>query len=72
MSKEVNECLTCDAYDPDFGCTMPSLHLSYACPLEENDEEFEAACQSFIEYYGQQVMFANGEDDYPIEDDFPY
>lgn len=65
-----NECLTCDAYDPDLGCTMPCPDRSYACPFEENDEEFEAACQSFVS--GQLVMFANGEGDYPIEDDYPY
>ncbi len=45
MSRETNECLTCGAYDPDLGCTMPSMHLSYACPLEE-DEEFEEMLQS--------------------------
>lgn len=28
-----NPCLDCDCYDPDFGCTMPSLDRYYACPL---------------------------------------
>lgn len=65
MSKEVNECLTCDAYDPDLGCTMPSLHLSYACPLEENDEEFEATCQACGDLAGQMVIFRMEDDDYP-------
>ncbi len=64
MSKETNECLTCGAYDPDLGCTMPSIHLSYACPLEE-DKEFEAMLQSFGDRSLQLVTFANGEDDYP-------
>ena len=31
-----NPCLCCDCYDPDLGCTMPSVDLSYACPLEED------------------------------------
>lgn len=28
------ECLRCDCYDPDMGCTMPSVDKWYACPLE--------------------------------------
>lgn len=28
-----NPCLDCDCYDPDMGCTMPSLDLDYACSL---------------------------------------
>ncbi len=65
MSNEINECLTCYAYDPDFGCTMSGIDLTYGCPFQENDEEFEAACQSFADLSGQQFIFANGEDDYP-------
>lgn len=33
-----NPCLNCDCYNPDFGCTMPSIHRSYACSLESDDE----------------------------------
>lgn len=29
----MNECLDCDCYDEDFGCTMPSIDKWYACPL---------------------------------------
>lgn len=64
MSKEINECLTCDAYDPDLGCTMPSVDLSYACPYEE-DKEFEEMLQSCGDLPGQVVIFINDEDDYP-------
>ncbi len=62
MSKEINDCLTCDAYDPDLGCTMPSLHLSYACPLEEDDEEFEAMLQSMGVPLGDVINFGTEDD----------
>lgn len=65
MSKEVNECLTCDAYDPDLGCTIPSIDRSYACPYEENDEELEKMLQSLGVLPGQTVIFRNEDDDYP-------
>lgn len=38
MEKEKNTCLSCDCYDDDFGCTMPSIDRSYACPLESEEE----------------------------------
>ena len=34
MDNDKNQCLYCDCYDPDMGCTMPSIDKSYACPLE--------------------------------------
>lgn len=40
--KDVNECLNCDCYDEDFGCTMPSIDKWYACPLEADEEELRA------------------------------
>ena len=64
MFKEENEYLTCGAYDPDLGCTMPSIDLSYACPLEE-DEEFEEMLQSMGVPLGDVVNFGT-------EDDNPY
>lgn len=33
-SHNEDQCLTCDCYDPDRGCTMPSADKWYACPLE--------------------------------------
>ena len=33
-----NPCLNCGCYDPDFGCTMPSVDRAYACLLEDNDD----------------------------------
>lgn len=41
-----NECLYCDCYDEDFGCTMPSIDKWYACPLEMGEEEFRAIIAS--------------------------
>lgn len=37
MSK--NECLRCDCYDEDVGCTMPSIDKCYACSLYERETE---------------------------------
>ena len=39
--QEINSCLRCGAYDPDYeSCTIPSYERVYACPLhsEEYDE----------------------------------
>ena len=30
----MTDCLNCDCYNPDMGCTMPSVDKSYACLLE--------------------------------------
>lgn len=35
----MNECLSCDCYDEDYGCTMPSCDKGYACPIESLPEE---------------------------------
>lgn len=32
------DCFDCDCYDSDFGCTMPSIDLSYACSLSSDDD----------------------------------
>lgn len=32
--KYKNECLDCDCYNEDMGCTMPSVDQSYACALK--------------------------------------
>ena len=37
----MNECLTCDCYDEDVGCTMPSVDKCYACPLYECEDELK-------------------------------
>ena len=29
-------CLDCDCYDPDRGCTMPSIDRPYCCPDDES------------------------------------
>lgn len=40
MQKENDPCLTCDCYDSDMGCTMPSVDKAYACSLEDVDEAY--------------------------------
>ena len=37
----MNECLGCDYYDEDVGCTMPSIDKWYACPLCAREDEVE-------------------------------
>ena len=37
----MNECLNCDCYDEDFGCTMPHADKWYACPLYADEEELK-------------------------------
>ena len=54
--KSVNECLYCDCYDEDFGCTMPSMDKCYACPLEANDCGFgEQLCKVAVEALEKQI-----------------
>lgn len=40
MNDYYNPCLGCDCYDPDMGCTMPSLDLDYACSLYASEVDF--------------------------------
>ena len=44
------ECLRCDCYDSDFGCTCPSIDKWYACPLEP-----EPTAEDFITINAQIV-----------------
>lgn len=39
--RELNPCLGCDCWDPDMGCTMPSIHMSYTCHLADKSEVLE-------------------------------
>lgn len=39
MNNCKNPCYGCDCYDPDMGCTMPSVDRSYACSLENDEME---------------------------------
>ena len=47
---KINECLDCDCYDSDMGCTMPSTHKWYACPIESEKEENKQALQEYAEW----------------------
>ena len=35
----MNECLKCDCYDEDVGCTMPSIDECYTCSLYECEDK---------------------------------
>lgn len=48
MKREINPCLSCDAYDPDMGCLMPALHMWYACPIESEKEENKKMLEEYI------------------------
>lgn len=37
--REKNPCLGCDCYDPDMGCSMPSIDLWYACSIYDNSRD---------------------------------
>ena len=37
----MNECLKCNCYDEDVGCTMPSIDKWYACPLYADEDELK-------------------------------
>lgn len=43
MKPNTNPCLGHGCYDPDLGCTIPSIDRWYACPLipEPGPEDFE-------------------------------
>ena len=36
--QKINPCYGCDCWDPDMGCTMPSIHKPYACGLNDEQE----------------------------------
>lgn len=62
-NQNINECLTCDCYDPDMGCTMPSKDMDYACPLEINTvtEFFMAMIPPTTTHQQKQVTVVKGK-----------
>lgn len=44
--KECNNCLYCDCYDGDMGCTMSSIDEIYACPDETQKCEYSKYTES--------------------------
>ena len=47
----MRECNNCDCYDPDFGCTMPSIDKWYACPIESKLPENQEMLKEMIEFH---------------------
>lgn len=45
----MNECLTCGCWDSDLGCTMPSIDMWYACPIEAEKPENQRALAEWVE-----------------------
>lgn len=48
MTIEINPCLGCGAYDIDMGCTMPSIDMWFACPIESEKEENQKLLEEYI------------------------
>ncbi len=48
----MDECIFCGCYDPDLGCTCPSVDKFYACPLEPEltEEDFKSIEDKEISY----------------------
>lgn len=44
----MNECLYCDCYDEDFGCTMSSIDKEYACPLRYKNKGYKILMEFFM------------------------
>lgn len=40
--RDVNPCFGCGCWNPDTGCTMPSIDRSYACWLEEDGVNYDS------------------------------
>lgn len=36
----MSPCLTCGCYDEDYGCTMPSVDMLYACSLYADEFDY--------------------------------
>ena len=61
MSREVNPCLSCNAYDSDFGCTMPSVDMWYACPIESETEENQKLLEEYVAWVDKQRKENNND-----------
>lgn len=60
---KTNPCWSCDCYDEDMGCTMPSIDKAYACPLEEKKttEFFIAMIPPTVTYQQHKVKVVNNK-----------
>lgn len=61
MKREINPCFGCDAYDSDMGCTMPSLHKWYACPIESETEENQKLLEEYVAWVDKQRKESNND-----------
>lgn len=50
----MNRCLSCDCYDSDYGCTMPSSDKWYACPIEAEKPENKQEIEKMAQWYAEQ------------------
>lgn len=59
IQKEKNPCLSCGCYDPDMGCTMPSVDRCYACPQEADPDETYTNPEEYKELYENLMALPN-------------
>lgn len=63
--EKVNPCYGCGCWNPDMGCEMPSLDMSYACPLKQGDNKaidfFMLMIPPTHTYQERQVKMINGK-----------
>lgn len=50
------ECLKCDCYDSDMGCTCPSIDKWYACPLEPEPTAEDFMIEEELKEYRREPM----------------
>ena len=58
LRSQMDECLFCGCYDPDLGCTCPSVDKFYVCPLEPEltEEDFKTTGENQeIEEFGNKL-----------------
>lgn len=52
-----DSCLSCDCFDPDMGCTMPSIDKCYACPVESAQEEQKQQAETADRFHHIKDLF---------------
>lgn len=51
----MNRCLSCSCWDSDReGCTMPSMDMWYACPIESQKPENQKELEKMAEWYDEK------------------
>ena len=58
-----NECYNCGCWDSEReGCTMPSVDMWYACPIESKKPENQKALKEYVEYIELRESYKKAEE----------